>query len=124
LKSQKAKNPRKYPKVITDLPGAIIHVKGVKAWVLQGEDHQLVFFEMEPHAEVPEHSHDYAQWGIMLKGRMQLVIDGKVHLIKKGDEYVIPADAKHQANFLTKSRVIDFFSEKARYNTQKTVKKR
>jgi quercetin dioxygenase-like cupin family protein len=86
--------------------------------VLQGERHQLVFFEMETSTQVPEHSHGYPQWGIMLKGKMQLAIDGKAHLIKKGDEYVIPANAKHYATFLSKSRVIDFFSERTRYKTK------
>jgi len=117
LLTQKVKNPHEYPKVITDLPEAIIQFKGIKAWVLQGEAHQLVFFEMEPHTQVPEHSHPYPQWGIMLKGKMQLTIDGKTQIIKKGDEYVIPAKAKHYASFLTKCRVIDFFSEKTRYKT-------
>jgi quercetin dioxygenase-like cupin family protein len=123
LNSQKVKNPEEYPEAITALPKAIIQVKGIKAWVLQGERHQLVFFEMEPNAQVPEHSHDYPQWGTMLKGKMQLTIDGKAHLVKKGDEYVIPANAKHYATFLSKSRVIDFFSEKTRYKT-KSVKQR
>jgi len=118
LKSQKVKNPQEYPNVITGLPEAVIQVKGIKAWVLQGEAHQLVFFEMEPQTQVPEHSHDYSQWGILLKGKMQLTINGKTHLIKKGDEYVIPARAKHHATFLTKCRVIDFFSEKTRYQTK------
>jgi quercetin dioxygenase-like cupin family protein len=100
------------------LPEAIIQFKGIKAWVLQGKSHQLVFFEMEPNTQVPEHSHDYPQWGIMLRGKMRLTIDGKTHLVKKGDEYIIPAKAKHYAAFLSKSRVIDFFSEKARYKTK------
>jgi quercetin dioxygenase-like cupin family protein len=117
LAVQRVKNPQKYPQVITGLPEAIIQVKGIKAWVLQGAAHQLVFFEMDPRAQVPEHSHDYPQWGIMLDGKMRLTIDGKTHLIRKGDEYVIPAKAKHRATFPSKSRVIDFFSEKARYNT-------
>jgi quercetin dioxygenase-like cupin family protein len=118
LKSQKVKNLQEYPEVITTLPKAIIQVEGIKAWLLQGERHQLVFFEMEHNAQVPEHSHDYPQWGIVLKGKMRLTIDGKAHLIKKGDEYVIPANAKHYATFLSKSRVIDFFSERTRYKTR------
>ena len=118
MAGQKVKNPQEYPSVITDLSEAVIQFKGIKAWILQGERHQLVFFEMRPHTQVPEHSHDYPQWGIMLKGKMQLTIDGKTHLIKKGDEYVIPAQAKHCAAFLTKCRVIDLFSEKTRYKTK------
>jgi quercetin dioxygenase-like cupin family protein len=120
LKSQKVKNPQEYPWIITDLPEAEVQVEGVKAWILQGEKHQLVFFEMQPHASVPEHSHDYPQWGMLLEGKMRLTIDGKTHVIDKGDEYVIPAKARHYATFSTKSRAMDFFSEKARYKAKST----
>ena len=122
MKSQKVKNPSGYPGVITDLLEADVQFKGIKAWILQGERHQLVFFEMQPHTSVPEHSHDYPQWGILLKGKMHLTIDGKTHVIEKGDEYVIPAKAKHYATFLSKCRVIDFFSEKARYKAKSAGK--
>jgi quercetin dioxygenase-like cupin family protein len=112
-----------FPEVIMCLPEADTHLKGVKAWILQGEKHQLVFFEMESSIQVPEHSHPYPQWGIMVKGKMALTIDGKTRICKRGDEYVVPSNAKHYAKFLEKSRVIDFFSEKERYRTKllKTV---
>lgn len=109
-----------FPDVIKLLPEADIKFKGVKAWILQSEKHQLLFFEMEPSAHVPEHSHDYPQWGIMIEGEMELVIEGKARICKKGDEYVIPTHAKHYARFLTKSRVIDLFSEKSRYAHKQT----
>jgi len=112
------RHARGFPKVITDLPEADIQFKGVRAWIAQGEKHQIIFFEMELSAEVPEHSHDYPQWGIVIEGRMELTIDGKTRICEKGDEYVIPAKAKHYVRFLSKSRVIDFFSEKMRYGTK------
>jgi quercetin dioxygenase-like cupin family protein len=104
-----------YPEVITRLPEADISIKGIRAHVLQGEKHQLVFFEMEPCALVPEHNHEYDQWGMMIEGKMELIIDGKTRTCEKGDEYVIPAHVKHRARVLSKSRVMDFFSEKDRY---------
>lgn len=116
----KSKHVHSFPNVITCLPEADVRFKGVRAWILQGERHQLVFFEMEPSAQVPEHSHDYSQWGIMIEGKMELTIDSKPRIIEKGDEYVIPAKAKHYVRFLNKCRVIDFFSEKTRYKTKST----
>ncbi len=113
LKSEQAGG---YPEVITRLPVADISVKGIRAWILQGEKHQLVFFEMEQSAQVPEHFHNYVQWGIMIEGRMELTINGKARIYEKGDEYVIPSQAKHCAKFLSMSRVMDFFSEKSRYS--------
>jgi len=111
---------RDFPQVITGLPEADVPVRGIRAWILQGEKQQLVFFEMEPHALVPEHSHDYPQWGLMIEGEMELTINGKPRIVKKGDEYVIPAQAKHSAKFRSPSRVMDLFSEKTRYKTKPT----
>jgi quercetin dioxygenase-like cupin family protein len=100
------------------MPEADIQVKGIRAWILQSEKHQLVFFEMEPFAQVPEHRHDYAQQGLMIEGKMELIINGETRICEKGDKYVIPAQAKHYAKFLTKSRVMTLFSEKNRYKTK------
>ncbi len=113
-----SKHAQGFPRVITDLPEADIQVRGMRAWILQGQKHQLIFFEMEPTAIVPEHSHSYPQWGIVVEGKMKLTIDGKTRLCKKGDDYVIPAQAKHKATFPSKARVIDFFSEKTRYRAK------
>jgi quercetin dioxygenase-like cupin family protein len=116
----KGERVQDFPEVITLLSEADIQFEGIRAWILQGEKHQLVFFEMEPSAHVPEHSHDYPQWGMVIEGKMELVIDGKPRICEKGDEYVIPAQAKHYARFLSKSRVVDLFSEKNRYRLKST----
>jgi quercetin dioxygenase-like cupin family protein len=111
---------RGYVDAITELPEADIPFEGIKAWILQGETHQLVFFQMEAHAKAPVHSHDYAQWGMVIEGAMELTIEGTPRTYKKGDEYLIPARTQHEARFPVKSRVVDLFSERTRYQT-KTV---
>ncbi len=115
LDKAKSKRSVGFPTVIKNLPKADMPFQGVKAWILQGEKHQLIFFEMQPTAIVAEHSHNYPQWGMVIEGKMKLTINGKTKTIKKGDGYLIPARAKHQAKFLTKTQVIDLFSEKTRY---------
>lgn len=110
---------RGYPEVITCLAEADIQFKGIRAWILQGTQHQLVFFEIESSAMVPEHSHRYPQWGMLIDGKMELTVDGKPRTIEKGDEYLVPAGAKHSARFFSKTRVADFFSEKNRYQPKK-----
>jgi len=104
-----------FPKIITSLPEADIGFKGVRGWISQGENHQIVFFDIEPLGEVTEHSHDSPQWGMVVEGAMELTINKKTGLYKKGDEYYIPAKAKHSAKFPTRCRVIDFFGETLRY---------
>ncbi len=107
-----------YGKVITSLPEADIPFEGAKAWILQEETHQLVFFQWEANTRAPEHTHDYTQWGMMIEGEMELTIGDKTRNYRKGDEYLIPPKVKHKAHFLTKSRVIDLFSERARYRAK------
>ena len=73
---------RGYPGVITGLAEANIQFKGVRAWILQGTEHQLVFFEMESSSAVPEHSHSYPQWGMLIDGKMELTVDGKPRMLE------------------------------------------
>ncbi len=42
-----------YPDMITQLPEAHIPFKGVRGWLSQGKDHQIVFFDTEPIGKVP-----------------------------------------------------------------------
>jgi quercetin dioxygenase-like cupin family protein len=110
-----------YPEVITSLPEAEVSVAGGKAWILQSETRQLVFFEFGANLKLPEHSHSYPQWGVVIEGKIELTVDGKPQVYQKGDEYLVPAGASHCARFLEKSRVMDLFSEKSRYKPKATL---
>ncbi len=105
-----------FPKMITDLPRADIPFKGVKGWIHQGENQQIVFMDIDPIGEVSEHTHG-DQFGVVLDGEMTLTIGGESKLYKKGDSYVIPAGVPHSAVFHSQVKVIDFFNEKERYKT-------
>ena len=109
-----------YPEVITRLPEAELQVEGAKAWILQGKASQLVLFQFQPSKCLPSHSHTYDQWGLVIDGEMELTIAGKPLIFKKGDEYLVPAGAQHSAKFLRPTRVMDYFSEKNRYNPKQT----
>ncbi len=103
-----------WPELITSLPEADIPFEGVRGWLLQGQGHQQVFFDIEPIGEVPPHRHG-AQWGIMVNGEMKLTIGGETRHVKTGDSYFIPAGVQHSATFLTRCRLIDFFEDARRY---------
>jgi quercetin dioxygenase-like cupin family protein len=109
-----------YPEIITRLPEADIGFKGVRGWLSQGKDHQIVFFDIEPISEVTEHSHG-AQWGIVVDGEMDLTIGGVTKTYKNGDSYVIPQGALHSAVFKKRSLVLDFFADKDRYNAKDRI---
>jgi len=102
-----------YPDFITNLPEANISFKGVKGWLSQGDDHQVVFLEIEPIGAVTEHRHA-EQWGIVVEGEMELTIGGVTETFRKGDYYHIPDGVMHSAVFRKKTLAIDVFAEKYR----------
>lgn len=106
-----------YPDCIKNLPEAKIPFKGVKAWIVQGYAQQVAFFEIEPIGEVAPHSHS-AQFGFVIDGEMLLTIGGETNLYKKGDSYYIPEGVIHSAVFNTPCRIMDFFDEPQRYETE------
>ena len=106
------KNP--FPDIITKLPQADIPFPGVKGWISQNVDHQVVFLEIEAIGAVAEHSH-CAQWGIVVEGEMDLTIGGVTNKYKKGDSYFIPDGVLHSALFKQKTYAIDYFADNKRY---------
>jgi quercetin dioxygenase-like cupin family protein len=106
-----------YPEMIRKLPEIDIAVEGIRGWLLQGGDKQVVFFDIQPVGVIPPHSH-CAQWGVMLEGEMSLTIGDETKLYRKGDWYHIPKDTVHSANFLSRVNVIDVFDAADRYRTK------
>ena len=96
--------------IIKLLPEADIPFKGIKGWLSRGEDHQIVFLELEAIGKVEEHKHG-AQWGIVVEGEMDLTIDGITKTYRKGDSYFIPDGVLHSAVFKKKTWAIDFFAD-------------
>ena len=103
-----------YPEMIRILPEIDIQLEGVRGWLLQGKDKQIVFFDIQHVGEIPPHSH-CDQWGIVVEGEMRLDIGGKSNVYRKGGWYFIPEGVVHSATFLTKVNVIDIFNDPKRY---------
>jgi quercetin dioxygenase-like cupin family protein len=103
-----------FPEPIRRLPQADIPLSGLKAYLSQSDDHQILFMEFDEDVEVPEHSHE-SQWGVVLEGKIDLVIEGVERTYTKGDRVFIPKGAKHSARIYAGYADISFFNEKDRY---------
>jgi len=103
-----------FPDLIKSLPTANIPFEGVRGWISQSDDHQIVFMELEAIGKVAEHKHG-AQWGMVVEGEMDLTIGGETKTYNKGDSYFIPEGVLHSAVFKMKTWVIDYFADKNRY---------
>ncbi|MFW9956038.1 MAG: cupin domain-containing protein [Candidatus Thorarchaeota archaeon] len=106
-----------FPDVIKSLPKAKLSFPGVTAWIVQGKNEQVGFFEIQAGGIVSAHSHG-EQYGFVISGEMELTIGGKSRVYKKGDSYHIPDGVTHSAKFKTFVRVMDFFADVDRYKTE------
>lgn len=106
--------PDIFPEPIKSLPQADIPLSGLKAYISQSDSHQILFMKFEEDVEIPEHCHD-DQWGVVLEGKIDLVIDGIKQTYGKGDRVFIPKGVKHSAKIYAGYADISFFNEKERY---------
>lgn len=106
-----------FPEPIRRLPEADIPLNGIKAYLSQGESHQIIFMEFSEDVELPEHSHE-GQWGIVLEGKIELTIDGIKQIFTKGDRYFIPEGVIHSGKIYAGYADITYFDQKSRYKVK------
>ena len=106
-----------FPEPIRNLPEADIPLSGIKAYLSQAENHQILFMEFSEDVEVPEHSHE-AQWGVVLAGKVDLTIEGVMRTYSRGDRVFIPKGAQHWAKVYAGYADISFFDQKDRYKAK------
>ena len=103
-----------FPEPIRNLPEADIPLDGITAYLSQSDTHQIIFMQFEKDAYLPEHAHA-AQVGIVLEGKIELVIDGIRKSYTKGDRYYIPEGVKHSGKIYAGYVDMTFFNEPNRY---------
>jgi Uncharacterized conserved protein, contains double-stranded beta-helix domain len=103
-----------FPEPVTNLPEAEIPLKGISAYLSQGENHQIIFMEFAEDIDLPEHFHE-SQWAVVLEGKIELIIDGVKKTYVKGDRYYIPKGVKHSGKIFAGYADMTFFNQKNRY---------
>jgi len=106
-----------FPEIITSLPETGIPIEGLYSCLFQGSNQQIIFMSFENDVEVPEHVHE-AQWGVVLDGEIELIINGDTHTCKKGDTYFIPKDVPHRAKVKAGYKDLTLFNQKDRYKVK------
>ncbi len=90
-------------KPITMLPGL------TRRTLAQGQAMMLCEFTFEAHVEIPVHSHPHEQVGYVVKGRVEMTIEGKKYALKQGDSYYAPSNVPHGALTLEPTVIVDTF---------------
>lgn len=103
--------------VLETLPEIDSPFGNARGWVLDGPNHQVVFFKNDGEIDVPEHV-NCNQWGVVLEGEMELIVAGESTVYRKGDTYFIPAGVPHIAKATGQGMAIDFFDEGGRHKVK------
>jgi quercetin dioxygenase-like cupin family protein len=114
LPKEEQKMSTPFPGPILQLPEADIPLPGLKAYLSQGPQHQILFMTFEQDALIPEHSHE-SQWGVVLEGRADFIIAGKPCSYSKGDRYFISSGTKHSVKIHAGYADITYFNQADRY---------
>ena len=103
-----------FPEPIRKLPEANLPFEGVKAYLSQSDDHQIIFMEFSRDVEVPQHAHA-AQYAVVIEGRIDMIIGGQARTYTKGDWYFIPEGVVHSAKIYAGYADVTLFNEPSRY---------
>lgn len=102
-----------FPPFIRSLPAPDSPVV-MDAHIVPSRHVLTMFYEIDAAVEVPEHAHG-AQWGVVLAGEMEMVIDGVADRYRAGDTYYVPPGSPHLARLFAGCRGIDVFADSDRY---------
>ena len=111
--------PKSFPQFIQNLPEADLPVSGIRGWLFNGENGQVLFIRAEKKTLLPEHKHG-DQWGIVVAGRMELTIGSSTDTYRQGDSYFIPSGTLHKAILEEGFQALDYFADRDRYETKST----
>ena len=75
-----------------------------------GRNMLMTEFLLQKDALLIEHAHPFEQTGYLVKGAIRLYIDGSERVLKPGDSWNIPSDARHKAEVLEDSIAIEVFN--------------
>lgn len=82
-----------------------------------GMGRHVIMVHIAGGGSVPEHSHPFDQLSVVVRGRLEVCVEGECHMLKPGDSIYIPGGLRHYSK--AHSSVIQI---EARYNLRESNK--
>lgn len=95
-----------YPDLVKQLPA---FDGPFDAYKLAANDCDVLFASYPAGTNIPEHTHDTENVGIITKGVLLLTIAGETQRIGAGQWYHVPANCPHSAEFPDETAEIEFW---------------
>jgi quercetin dioxygenase-like cupin family protein len=84
---------------VKDLPGTEM-LPGMMRRAVYLDNVMITFFDFEPNAVVPEHSHPHEQISFVVKGAMEFHLGDETRVLRAGEGACCPPDVPHSAVIL------------------------
>ena len=77
----------------------------------EGENLNAIHWNIPDGGLVPRHNHPQEQFGYVIRGALQMKVEGVgEYLVKEGDSYIIPPNLFHEFVAVGQTEAIDVFS--------------
>ena len=80
---------------IDEVKGEKLGESAIRRILVYSKNLMLMYTEAEPGGPPIAHSHPHEQMGTVLKGSLELVLDGEKRIVKEGDAYHVPSKMVH-----------------------------
>jgi quercetin dioxygenase-like cupin family protein len=78
--------------------------------ITHGSSMYQMIARLDAGSRMPEHKHSQEQIVHILEGRMNLIVSGVPHELKRGDSYYLAANVPHGVETIEQTMVLDTFS--------------
>ena len=96
---------------IADQPVIALWGEHVRARRVQGERITFAVVELDPNADLPSHTHEAEQMGMVIVGGMRFEMDGEIRDLGPGGTWRVPSMRPHKATAGPEgATVIDVFT--------------
>lgn len=83
--------------------------KRFDAFRLEAKDCDVLFASYSAGSEIEPHSHETENWGVVIKGAIVIVCEGRERLYGSGEWYHVPRQALHSARCYVACETIEFW---------------